>query len=529
MRNAHVLRCLVALLLVASVTAPFVAGTATASTSLNETRDADLSIEQPHYVTGAVGETIENETQIYEVEGTPLRLYPENFDADDVVGVTVTPEDATIHEGDRGEFVLEPEETGTYTVIFEVEELVSTGNETATQRTAYRADIRVTGGLDTAVVSQDRLDALEEDAEAWQDINATANQQAENSLWYSILPGQPSGPEWIDSALDKQQLVHNPGAVFGRGLMTVFIGLVSFGGMLLLALWFGWVAKVIAYFRKKLNLHETIEDEEGELAQRFERQAIRDSQESLQNLRFTEFFLPHEADAMRELGETPYEADAELVGNSALGWVGVVFKARAMARDGYLGVVPEEIASADDADESRDTEALLSLLRASGERLSIQPAKSVDDETLTVDLSEADQNWLDVLPVNDAVMLEYDPVEADIDTSDIVVDDIEWTPEALVAQLNFEREHFKSDVEAAQYVRQFTEVVREHSATDADGRPDEVQYTLETFLRNSQLMDDRFGQPRQYLIDVLETAIANDDPVQDGKDLIDDKESGLYA
>lgn len=517
---------LLAAVLILSLAAPFAAGPAVADTV---ERDAQLTIEQPHYIDSAVTQTTENETEIYEAQGEHLRLYPENFDPENVIGVFVEPEGASIQADDHGGYVLEADETGTFTVIWEVERLVSEGNETVTQQVEYRADIRVTDGLDTTTIDQDRLDELEEDASEWRSINETATAQAGDSIWYSVLPGQPSGSEWIDSALDKQQLVHNPGAVFGRGMITVFIGLVSFGGALLLALWLGWVAKVIAYFRRKLNLHESIEDEEGELAQRFEQQAIRESQESVQNLRFTQFFLPHQADAMRELGETPFEADANLIGNSVLPSVGVAFKARAMGRDGYVGVVPESVLSDDDVAPHTSTDDILDNLRTAGETLEIARVDDVEPEAVTVDLTVAGRDWLDVLPVNEPVMLEYDPAETDVDTGDIVVDDIEWTPEDLVERMNFEREHFESEVEAARHVRQFFEVIREHSATDAEGRPDTDQYALETLLRNSQLLDDRFGIPRQYIIDVLEAAIAADDPVQDGKDLIDDRESGMYA
>jgi len=507
-----------------------------------DAREAALTIEQPHYKDATVTKTRENGTTVYEATGQAIRLYPESFSMEDVVSVTVSPGSSASLSQTPSEtgYALRADNEGTYLITWEVDQDVPTENDTTIQRHRYQAIIRVSDIGSVTTVEQQALTDLKRDAEKWREINATASQQAQESWILALLPGDPDSEEWIQSALDKQRLVHNPGAAFGNGITLFVLALFSLGGALVASLWMGWHARVVQRLSRRLNIHESVEQDEGDVVSRLERQHMDDKLQSLQNEKHSNLFLPHEADAMREIGETPLEADINLWADTALPSAAVALKARAMGESGYVGVVPEDIllpdggTDGDDDDNDRDSEVtpdedLIETVRAADAQLAIVDADEVAADVQTVDLTAADRDWLDVLPVDSDAMLSFDPADVDVDRPALSVDEIDWTVQDLVLESGLEMRHFNSAAEAGRHLRDFLEWVRSHEATDPDGTPREERYVLETWLRNAQLLDDRFGIPKQHAIDVLEAAIMDDDPVADGRQMVADKELGKYA
>jgi len=523
-----------------------------------DARQAGLTVEQPHYVDGSVDRQTENGTVVYEASGQVLRLYPTSFGVEDVVAIRTQPDVAIERTASGTGWLLRPDQDGSYTITWEVDETVATDNGTTTERRTYQAIIRSSQVEGVTVVDADEYQSARSDARKWRKINSTAADEAEKSLIWALLPGEPDSEAWIRSGLDKQLLVHNPFTAFSDGLTLLVFGLFSLAGALFLAILLGWHASAVRYLSRRLNIFESIEAEEGSVATRLERQHIEDKQQSLQNEKHSNIYLPHEADAMREVGETPLEADVNIWADTVLPSASVALKARAMGKSGYVGVVPEEVALPDggdgsdghaddrdggahddaehrDADASnqgdadRRTAALVAAVREAGARLRIERREDVSPDATTVDLTAADRDWHDVLPVDEDSMLEFDPAGVDVDRPAMSVADCDWTVEDLVVRSGLEMDHFESAAAAGRHLRDFLAWAREHPATDASGAPRPERYALETWLRNAQLLDDRFGIPKQHAIDVLEAAIQDDDPVAEGREMIDAKELGEYA
>lgn len=494
-------------------------------------REAGLTVEQPHYVDSGVNQQSTNGTLVYEVSGAAIRLYPDSFGMDEVVAVRSQPDVSLDRLRSGTGWLMQPDADGSYTLTWEVDETVPTANGTTTERRTYQAVVQVSGVDGVAVVNQGESQQAREDAQKWRDINATAAEQADNSWIFALLPGDIDSEAWIQSALDKQRLVHNPGSAFGSGLTLLAFAIFSLGGALAITIALGWHARIVRSLSRRLNIFESIEDEEGSVATRMERQQAREKQAALQNEKHSEVFLPHESDAMREIGETPLEADINLWADTLLPSAAVAFKARAMAAAGYVGVVPDDVPRADggEAGHTTDPEPVIEAVRAADDRLALMPRDEAPPDASTVDLGAADREWIDVLPVNDDEMLEFDPAGVEVDRAGMAIEGVEWTVEDLTVESGLEMRHFDSAAEAGRLLRQFLTWVVEQDITDADGRPRRSRYVAETWLRNAQVMDDKFGIPKQHAIDILEAAIQDDDPVAEGREMITDKELGKYA
>lgn len=516
----------------------------TAPVAAQETRDADLEVQQPHYVDNNVQVREVNGSTVYEAEGSHLRLYPQAFDPEDVVDSGIDPGTAEFTRTQAGAgYALTVQETGTYDVYWIVERTVTEGNETRTERARYEASVRVTGQLDVTTVSQSELEELRHDADRWSEVNASIQHQIHNSWFVSLTPGAPTAGEWLHSSLTKQQLVHNPGAAFGAGLTMFIFGLFSLGGALVAVAFLGWHAKAITWLRQRLNVFESVEHEEGELNKRFEQRERDRATTSLQNEQFSDTYLPHVADAMRSLGDTPLEADCNISANGLLPSVGVAYKARAMAQDDYVGVLslddntvtdggePEPDPDPDEEAAELDVDDVLGMARARGDRVTIidTDEDDVPEDAVELDLSEAERDWVNVLPVGSDTMLEYDIADKDIDREDIQIESVDWTVEEIIARTQLESRHFESAAEAATYFVDFLKDVREHPVTDSDGEVRTCRMVLETFLRDSQLLDDRFNISKQFPIDMLQAAIEADDPVEEGLGTVADIDEGKYA
>ena len=560
-RASRVLRVLLAVLVVApAIGGGAVAIAPVAAQESGSTRSANLDIVQPHYIDSSVDRSSDNETAVYEASGQRLRLYPTNFAARNVVDIGISPaSNASFSRASAGSgYVLEPEQTGTYNLYWVVERPVAGENASAgdTERVRYEATISVGGDFDIVAVPKSRYDDQQAQAEKWGELNSSVQTMIDNSWIVSTLPGdRPSAEAFVESALRKQRLVHNPAAAFGEGLTLLVLGIFSLGGGLLTLGALGWHAKAVAWLRRRLNIYESVEDAEGDVARKMEAQNIADAKRARQNQRFSDVYQPHIADAMAELGETPYEADVNLAA-SMLPSEAVAQKARAMGASGYVAVVPEAVVDLLTADEDTDedgdgpsdglatdggadtdppaspedidTTTLLDHLKATDERLAIQPADAVDDDAVTVPLSEADRDWIAVLPVNDEVLLEFDLAGAEFDRVAADSDLPEWDLEDIIEQSHLEMRHFNSPASAAEHLKAFVEDTCEHQVTDPDGRPRTTRTVLETVLRDSQILEDRFNLSRQHFIDWLEAAIQADDPVAEGLDHADDVEAGMY-
>jgi hypothetical protein len=203
-----------------------------------DTKRADLTIIQPHYIGGSVEAKQGGNETVYQASGRELTIVPENFDAADVVSVDVKENEGSIsYAPDRGVFVFDTGGVeGSYTITWVVNEQVQkdvvendttkTVNESVTN--TYSAVLSV-DKVDLAHVSNSQLDGLRSDAENWSE---TAD------LYGSV--GNPNKP--IEKKLQLgARLVeawNNPIEAlqgdFGIAVQSVFL---TAGGLILFILW----------------------------------------------------------------------------------------------------------------------------------------------------------------------------------------------------------------------------------------------------------------------------------------------------
>lgn len=223
---------LVAVVLVASV-API----SVVSADQDERR-AELKIYQPHYVDSGVSTEDDGNVTVYETRGRVLEIMPENFNATDVAGVSISEGDATIsYDRDRGVYVFDSAGVdGTFRVTWTVNEQVTRnvvdGNTTRTVNetvTREYAAIVATDDVDLAHVPTDRVDQLRQDSENWSEVA---------SLYGSV--GNPNKPveQKLQFGARLVDAAYNPIAAlsgdFGLAIQAVFF---SAGGLIFFILW----------------------------------------------------------------------------------------------------------------------------------------------------------------------------------------------------------------------------------------------------------------------------------------------------
>lgn len=165
---------LICLLLIGTVVPAAAAGAAAADPAAD---DAQIAIEQPHYVSEGVQTSRTNNTTTYEVEGSHFEILPQNFDADQVVTFGVREESASMtFDRSTGEFVLNVQETGTYRLYWTATKQVAAGNNsTTTQRVRYETRVQV-DNAEYQHLSSSRYDELQADAENWSVVVSTFSQ-----------------------------------------------------------------------------------------------------------------------------------------------------------------------------------------------------------------------------------------------------------------------------------------------------------------------------------------------------------------
>lgn len=225
----------VAFVLVAALLATAVVGPATAA---DPPRRAELTVHQPHYINSQVGTEDSGNLTVYKARGEVIRLQPENFNASDVVEVSIAEDVGSISfQRDRGVFELDSEGVeGTFRVTWsvreQVRENVRDGNTTDTVARnvtrEYGAIIR-TSDVDLAHVPSSRIDDLRSDAENWSEVE---------SLYGSVGNPDKSIEKKLQFGANLVDAAHAPvkalSGDFGMAIQAVFF---SAGGLIFFALW----------------------------------------------------------------------------------------------------------------------------------------------------------------------------------------------------------------------------------------------------------------------------------------------------
>lgn len=471
-------------------------------------RPASIAIQQPGYVESDVEQLSTNGTPTYAVAGERINIRPRNFDSGNVVDFGVESETGALRYDEAVDlFVFSPEgKTGTYDLYWIVNRQVevSDGNETAngteTVSSRYVARIRVTGQANLEHSSAASIDEYREDAENWRELNETIHSEAVSG------PGADIETE-LQSAIGYLRFINHPFQALTGNFTAIGILLVtSLGGLLWVAFSQGYHVLVVSRIRKRLNLTESIEADEGELSERIAEYEYQESLRALQNMDWNDVFRDdHVAAAFRDkFGETVLDG-WEIFQQLFLPRNLVRDRLQAMSQAGYVAVVDQETTGDGDVDATVIEDAHIEIERRVG-----------PDET-TVDLEQPSEQLLDAVDFDDPLIVAFDLPEelreGELGELDTTVESMDL--DALLELLDEDLRHFSDMKIYGQYIRDFVVSVRDHPITDSRGKPDSTRYTLEEWLKASQLMSDRYAFPfSSYLADGIERALIDFRPGQ---------------
>ena len=212
---------------------------------------AELYIDQPSHIDSPVDESQERGMTVYETKGEELRLYPENFEKENVVesGIVDGSTDASFSWNKAvSAYVLEPEAEGSYEIYWVVsEEVVVSGeddNETTTEtrQVEYRAAV-VASDTESVVVNQDSYAETQEKASNWDEWSREVK---------GIFGSDADVERQTERALSALVFLHNPASYLTGDVTAVALILFTTRGgnlvlLLLSAVFLVPVAGFIAY------------------------------------------------------------------------------------------------------------------------------------------------------------------------------------------------------------------------------------------------------------------------------------------
>ncbi|QCW05242.1 hypothetical protein [Natrinema pallidum] len=501
---------LAALLLVASL---LVGGVATATAQQNTTADtttADLAVGQPHYIGDDVRERTENGSKVYIAKGERLTLTPENFETDNVTDYQVATDGGQLtYDSTLETYVFEPGGgEGTYDLEWTVREYesvtVTEGNNTTTERQradrTYTAKLRVDGGLNMTHLSAADNERRQHHLELGREVNATTDELRDRSLPMANNDGsdyeifQSMTNRYIDTGHPFNLLTGNIG-------MIVTTIVVTMGGWLLIVLTFGSFGAAIRALKKKLHIHESIEHEEGEIADRHAELEIEERNRKLQNVDHNDVYADDAiAGWMREAGENVHDALHTLTSGELQPKHWMADRLAVMGAAGYQADVTRTASDGDGDGEATITDATLATPDADSDTL--EPIAELDLEKLVEAI-----DWDDSVLWND-----FRLPDADVDFSELDREPLTMNLDATMHEANLQVERFPNKRVAGQCVLELIESVEAHEYTDADGKPQLVRELLNNWLKTLQHATDRHRMPVQAISEALEQALENHDP-----------------
>lgn len=500
------------------------------------TRDADLVVEQPHYVDGDVETRQFNGTQTYVATGSVLDLHAQNFAPGDVVDYGVQTTGGRLsYDSATGQFRFGANASGTYQLYWVVAEQVAVagnqtqaGNATATNATGgtvtrqvrYAANVRVSGTEPKAHLAESDLAATRDAAGKWREFNATVQELRDANLL--LQSADLSTEETIQGMVNAYILQNDPlRALTGNITAVVLILFTTLGGGLLLVILLGYHTVVVNKFRRALNRAESIEGDEGALAERMAGLEREERLRELQNHDWNDVFEDdHIAHAHRTLGDTPLEGFARFTGTLLQPRVWLRERLQAMGSEGYVAVAEDATIVTDggDADANADADG------PDWEQIDaarVAPADEVGPDTPTDDLRDPSDALLDALDWGQPAIRDFDLAAADLDLPDGSPPPETLDIDELTAQAELDLEQFDSTEQAGRYLREWLAAVRTHDFTETDGTVDTARYVLNRWLQTAQLGRDEFALPVDYMTEAIEAAIEWNDPEENAAATVD--------
>jgi hypothetical protein len=538
---------LLALLLIGTVAPALAAGVAGASAGSAgiADRQAQLHVEQPHYVDGDVRASSADGDRVYHVKGESLEIHPQNFDAEKVVdyGVESGGDSGQLsYDPQTGEFELSAGAEGSYEVYWIVSEGIAVENEspnasgndsnttTETRQVRYSAIIRVEGAVGMEHMQSGDLAETREDAGKWEEFNSSVSDLRGRSIWVTLGLQDPMTTEQlIQSMINAWLLVNEPIAALTGDSSILIVLFMSLTGIAFLGALAAYHTGVIVLLYRKLNIHETTEAAEGEVAERLAALDDEERRRRLAKRDFVDVFGDdHIADAFRDLGANPLEALENWVSRLRQRFA-FHDRLQAMHQASYVAVVDDRAAADGGASEDGGDEAVPISARVVHEDDLAEDGPDDQDQAVQSLDVDVDAGLLDALDWAQPEIREFDFVGADFDRAECVTPIEEYDLKALLELSDLDMRNFSDEAAAGEYLRDLLADIREHPICDDQGRVKTLRYGLEQFLRSAALLEDRYELPIDYYVDLVDRAVDEHDAREQAVGTLRDVQEGKYA
>lgn len=505
-----------------------------------ESRTANLYIEQPTYIDNAVTVNDSGKLPVYRVKGERIRMTPQNFDTEDVVDFGVAAGGATLDFDSRSaEYVLRPSNTNGSIRLFwivEEERLVNrtvtrnnsttTVQETDTVRVKYEAVVTVER-TDYAHLPRNRIQQMRSDAENW------------TSLVDEIKSERIAGPnanveDELESALSYLRLLHHPLTALTGEFTAILLSLfITLGGLLVLALFGLYHIWATRFEKAYVHRIESLEAEREDIDQSRD-ELIREKREKiLANLDWQDLGFPdHVAAAFRQsFGETVLEGWMALQ-EMLLPEMIIRDRLEAMGKVGYEAAIDyDDVAT----DGGEDEEAVRAMSSARILPREVPADVRDDEERVAIDDLEGDSmdQLVEAVSWDDEELLAFSLPDADLERDELSSVLESQNYEQLIAKIEEqvgEGKAFDNREEYLEYLVQFAVDIRMHEFTDEHGAPKPVRYMLETWLKVAQITSDRYNFPfADYTVENLQLILMNEDIGADVARYVDEVEAGKHG
>ncbi len=390
-----------------------------------------------------------------------------------------------------------------------IEDGNTTTTETRTVEREYTARVRVDGGTDMQHLSASEAAEREHYRELGKEVNATVGELRNENLPFARNSGddyaiyQAMVDRYINTGSPMGLLTGNLGAI-----VTMLV--ITMGGWFLLLLNFGGFGAAIYSLRKKLNIHETVEAEEGQIADR-QAEVDRERRErTMQNIDWNDWYEDDAmADWMRDSGENAHDGVHRLTAGELRPAHWMRDRLAVMGAAGYQADVTRAETDDGDADDAAaDAEivdATLATPDAEGDDL--EPIAELDVADLTAAL-----DWGDAVLWDD-----FRLPDADVDFSELDRTPLTMDLDATMSEANLEAEKFPNKRVAGRALREFVESVAQHEYTDVEGKPQTTREAMNNWLKALQKASDRHQMPVHAIGEAVEQALINHDPNEEAR------------
>lgn len=529
-------RTLVLLGLVALLAGGLVA-TAPASAAVQDASDtnttqadvegAELLVEQPSYIDNDLVRQSEDGVPVYIVEGSPIRLYPQDFASENVTDFGIRGEAGSLqYQSEFDRYELAVDKTGSYRVWWDVEEQVAVerNNETvvATETQRYEAVVRIDGQVAVSIREAGEFEQIQTNAQKWSDLNATLGDMRQADYIAHRVDRPDNNEELLQHSLSAYKTTRSPLFLLQGGFTAAFILLFTTVGGLAAVI----VLKVpdlaaVSWLRAELRKRRGVEKLEGNVA---DRQEELDFNQRLQNAANWDWqdipsVTDHEAAELRDgVDITPLSGFVEIMKRFMPDRL-LADRVRAMGQAGYVAQEP------DGGSHAADGGADLQLVQADEV---LEPGQEIAGREDLHDLSDPAERLLDRISRDDPALREFDPRNHDIDPTEFTNDRGTMSLPDLIDEFDVDDWAFGNEERLGEILVEFIDMTIRHPVVDDDGSIDESRLIAERILQIMQFADDHGDLPMaDWYVQHFETALRSHDRNDEMAAWLDEHRSGF--